>query len=1201
MGDTTAIDASKAALNAQENAVLKITGGTFTSANTTALVAKTESATANDVYVSGGTFETTNGYSVCVPYQEANTDRITDFDSVLGRYVDADTTARDWEFTDYSNITKVGSTTCIGNTVSAVQGYVVEFDRELDLLLDQSSLTDADIAVYTPLIIPVTVATAEKRLYPQNSLPTASIAPAKAYGTTYALQKWTDRDNINTVVSRDDLLEMTPPSSTVSSSIRTFYAVYSADVTTSQGLKEAMKVATNASDLNKPEPVTMVKLANDITMGREDSIYTYGTFTLNLNGKHITFPTSMTADYGITCEDGTLTIMDSGEDGQITAEKNVLYQACLADGPSGSLAIEGGRFVTTESSYSALRLDDASLVKLTGGTFVAPSHAICLYTELVADSFIADMLGDNIYANNTYTEWTNENDHEAYVSSPYVRAFSEEPRVGVEAEDFVFPQMTYGDTRTDVVTGNLILNITGNQDVFFEDVQFDEILDPLVHVDRIIANAVAEGSSTTDEIILSTAAQLEDETYVDAGTYSGTGRAVYYIVNDSLRDAKYVTVKTSLTIAKKQLTITAPIVTNEKVYDGSTNAVVTTGNLSGVVDGDDVSLTATATYDNADAGTAKTITVKYKLSGADSANYIAPKDNIIKTGAIKKAAGSATVTLSSWKVGEKAHTAAVASSTNGTDDVTYLYKQKDASDDTYTTTVPSAEGSYTVKAVLAATKNYLQAEATSDFTITYLTAPEDVYSLSGTAGKKGWYTSAVTILPKSGYTIAESENGTYEKNIQRNSSTDAITVYFKSSSGAITTPVTIPAVRIDRTKPVITGIKDKATYYTDETQAVVITDENLDTVTVDGVPQTIADHTSSLNLTAKTGTYTVVASDEAGNETKYEVTVRSYTLPTPESAYTIVGTAGTDGWYTSGVQIVPKSGYKITTAVDVAVTDSLSYAESISDVSIYLSDGIGHFTKAISVGEIKIDTTVPSVTGDGEGITVGTSQWKTVVNDITFGRFFTETQTVKMQASDSQSQIAGYEYLVSGTALGLAELQNATGWVKGQSLAVSAGAMQEQIVYGKITNGAGLVSYVSTDGMVYDTQAPVVTGAVDGQVYYNDTLAVEVSDSYLAEVTLDGTSIPLTGTSLPLSITASTEPHTITATDQTGNTVAVTFTVYEPWVRDGISAGGVRTLVTGLAYKLGGGQWTVAGDTTVYQGGTTFYATSDGDVEFQKK
>ena len=98
-------------------------------------------------------------------------------------------------------------------------------------------------------------------------------------------------------------------------------------------------------------------------------------------------------------------------------------------------------------------------------------------------------------------------------------------------------------------------------------------------------------------------------------------------------DISYVTA--TGTISVKPLTISAPTVTLRKVDDGNAAAAVTIGTLSGVLPGDagNVTVTASASYDNAAIGTNKTITVVYTLNGNAAGNYSAPA-NYVTSGEI---------------------------------------------------------------------------------------------------------------------------------------------------------------------------------------------------------------------------------------------------------------------------------------------------------------------------------------------------------------------------------------------------------------------------------------------------------------------------------------------------------------------------------------------------------------------------------------
>ena len=81
------------------------------------------------------------------------------------------------------------------------------------------------------------------------------------------------------------------------------------------------------------------------------------------------------------------------------------------------------------------------------------------------------------------------------------------------------------------------------------------------------------------------------------------------------------------TIKAKQLTISGTTVA-DKEYDGTTDATVMTDTLAGLVSGDETSVgvSATGTFADKNAGSDKTVTIVYSLTGALANNYLAPKD-----------------------------------------------------------------------------------------------------------------------------------------------------------------------------------------------------------------------------------------------------------------------------------------------------------------------------------------------------------------------------------------------------------------------------------------------------------------------------------------------------------------------------------------------------------------------------------------------
>ena len=81
------------------------------------------------------------------------------------------------------------------------------------------------------------------------------------------------------------------------------------------------------------------------------------------------------------------------------------------------------------------------------------------------------------------------------------------------------------------------------------------------------------------------------------------------------------------TIKAKQLTISGTTVA-DKVYDGTTDATVMTGTLAGLIGTDElpVGVSATGTFADKNAGSDKTVTIVYSLTGALANNYLAPQD-----------------------------------------------------------------------------------------------------------------------------------------------------------------------------------------------------------------------------------------------------------------------------------------------------------------------------------------------------------------------------------------------------------------------------------------------------------------------------------------------------------------------------------------------------------------------------------------------
>lgn len=97
----------------------------------------------------------------------------------------------------------------------------------------------------------------------------------------------------------------------------------------------------------------------------------------------------------------------------------------------------------------------------------------------------------------------------------------------------------------------------------------------------------------------------------------------------------------------------------------------------------------------------------------------------------------------------------------------------------------------------------------------------------------------------------------------------------------------------------------------------------------------------------------------------------------------------------------------------------------------------------------------------------------------------------------------------------------------------------EYIVYAKLTDGDGNTCYINSNGIVFDSVKPQITGVENGKVYCSEK-TVTVIDKYAVTVTVNGEPRTLTDGKLTLSPYESTQ--TVIATDMAGNanTIAVT-------------------------------------------------------------
>ena len=173
------------------------------------------------------------------------------------------------------------------------------------------------------------------------------------------------------------------------------------------------------------------------------------------------------------------------------------------------------------------------------------------------------------------------------------------------------------------------------------------------------------------------------------------------------------------------------------------------------------------------------------------------------------------------------------------------------------------------------------------------------------------------------------------------------------------------------------------------------------------------------------------------------------------------------------------------------------------------------------------------------GIRVGTSKWKTFLNNITFGLFFKDTQTVTITAADNSGETVKIEYLLSAKEYTKAELDGIT--FTAYTALFGINPDNEYIIYVRLTDKTGNTDYICSDGIVLDSIAPVISG-VENTKTYCTAQTVTITEEYVDTVTVSGTAVTL-DENKSFILSAADGEQKIVVTDKAGNTAEMTVTV----------------------------------------------------------
>ena len=184
-------------------------------------------------------------------------------------------------------------------------------------------------------------------------------------------------------------------------------------------------------------------------------------------------------------------------------------------------------------------------------------------------------------------------------------------------------------------------------------------------------------------------------------------------------------------------------------------------------------------------------------------------------------------------------------------------------------------------------------------------------------------------------------------------------------------------------------------------------------------------------------------------------------------------------------------------------------------------------------------------------IKISKNSWKAFLNNITFGLFFKDTQTVTITAADNSGTVF-VSYLVTHQDLSEAELQSLV--FSGYEEPFHIDPNGEYIVYAMLADASLNITYLRSDRITLDNVQPVIGGIENGKTYCK-AQTVTINEKYVDTVTVNGAAVTLNENG-GFALAPANGGQRIVVTDKAGNTAEMTVTVndghtYGEWTSNG--------------------------------------------------
>jgi hypothetical protein len=599
---------------------------------------------------------------------------------------------------------------------------------------------------------------------------------------------------------------------------------------------------------------------------------------------------------------------------------------------------------------------------------------------------------------------------------------------------------------------------------------------------------------------------------VDSGgnvTIHGAGSATVTVTREA--DANYNAANQTIGISVAKKTLNAVITPNNKTYDSTTAATISTFayNSFGYSDtASDVYITGgSLSFSNESVGDAKTVTAAgYTLAGGKEANYslgtvTAQTANITK----------ATLTVTGTAVKDKTYDGTTSAEFSGTPSLSGVISGDGV-------TLTGGTGTFVSK----------------DYSANPITVNLLGFGLSGAYA--------------SNYTL-----------------TQPAPVSAKIHQKVLNVSVSPVSILCGQQIPTLTANVSGFTSGESESNVIGFATP---TVSQNYGSTTTTVTNASLLVTYSGGNATNNYTFSYSNPT----TLNIQSIPVTDGDYQVSPSHNSASWNNSDLTITPiKDGFDLISADGTSWSPALTVSSeglngSVTFMLSRSTDGAQTESKTI---HYNLDKTKPT----GMTVKVHNNSFTSFLHTITFGLFFSNIVDVTLSANDALSGIDHYEYQLVDTSKGQSYDENGS-WISTGSGAFSINPQFKGAIYVRAIDNAGNVSsVVSSDGLVVDNvqpTTPTVTATVDGKAYGNTWESKDIVIVASNSQALSG--IAYYQYKAASDSTWSNMPFSTGATDSTSgnvvnNKLVIDFTIATTYSFRAVSNSGIVSPVTTLLIK----------------------------------